>query len=731
MTQCGPGVPWINFGKNINFTPFQTCQPSNLDELIAAVQRAESFQLHAHGFGSKWSFSNCAITPDFMIDTTGLPQGFVDANNAVQKALLPGADPDLLAHFYGGTTIANVNTNLDGFRSANHQAGLGMKTMPASSTMTIAGAISTASHGSDMWLPPLADTIMAIHLVGAGGTQYWIESSSPITDPALISEYVAPGIQPSNIIYNDSIFESVLVSVGAMGIIYSVVIGVRDQYGLVETVTLSDWQTFKATSSLPFDANTRFLVVLVDPYPDANGVNPCLIQTRTETTVSAAKGFPSPGSGDVAGTFTNMISDMRWAEPLPNSNGDQVAALAQDLQNQGADTLSIAQAVINFILGKGDTTLWEILTQYYSKIMTAWTPVEECGDVAYKVMDQGMRGDPGSNQLGGDSIEITFEGPVARDGSLPFVPFVDAVITALKANESTVLAGWLNARFTGKSRAALGMQQLWDRCCSVEISTLPNIQGLPDLLSSFVDMGYQMGGKPHWGQRNDGLVTRGNATIYPRLPEWRQAYARLSDNLQRRTFENLFTTQWQLTTPSIDVIAVSPSSYSFGNVMVGNPATTSIVVTNDSFVGLVTSWGLLQPGGVFSVNAPPEGGVIMLPGQSITIWVTVTPTAKGPTQNQLVISTPDVDYLHDPQVPLSANGIPAHPVVPDVVGDSTADAESAISDAGGIPSVKYRVDRTCNNIGQVITQSPPGGASMSPREVITITVGMTPPHGCP
>jgi FAD binding domain/PASTA domain len=728
MAQCGPGAQWVNFGKNINFTPFQTCQPSNLDELVAAVQRAESFGFHAHGFGSKWSFSDCAITSDFMIDTTGLPQGFVDPNKAIQKALLPDLDPDLFAHFYGGTTIANVNSQLDGFRSAKHQAGLGLITMPASSTMTIAGAISTGSHGSDMWLSPLADTIAAIHLVGAGGTQFWIERNNPITDRALISEYVAPGIQQGNIIYDSSIFESVLVSVGVMGIIYSLVINVRDQYGLEESILLSDWQSFK-TSPVLFDRTARFLTVIVDPYPDANGLNPCLIQTRIEASISAAESLPKPGSGDVAGAFKHMISDMVSAEWLPGSNAWQASDLAQNLENQGADTLTIAQAVINFVLGKADETLWGILTQDYSGIMTAWSPPGSCGDVAYKVMDQGLRGDPGSNQLGGDSIEITLPGPNDRDGSLPFVEFVEAAINAINAAKNTVLAGWFNLRFTGPTSAALGMQQ-WDRCCSVELSTLPNIQGLPDLLSSLIDMGYKMGGKPHWGQRNDGLVSRGNATIYPRLPEWRTAYARLSDNRQRLTFENRFSTQWQLTTPSVDVIAVSPTSFSFGRVPLVAPATTSIAITNNSFMGLAITWGLLQPGGVFSVNAPPEGGMVLTPGQSFTVWVTAAPTVAGPVQNTLVISTPDVSYVDNPQVPLSAIGV-AEPVVPDVVGDLASDAVSAIQAAGLASNVRYRIDQTCNNINSVMTQSPHGGARATPGEVVTITVGLTPPHGCP
>ena len=153
-------------------------------------QQAESTPLHphVHAFGSKWSFNDSPTTPDFMIDATGLT-GPVNPGNAVQRALLPSAgDPDLLYHVLGGTTIRDLNSELDGFKQNGQARPLGLITMPASSTMTIAGAISTGSHGTDPWLPPLTDTVAAIHLVGAGGSQFWIEPSAPITYPDLISE---------------------------------------------------------------------------------------------------------------------------------------------------------------------------------------------------------------------------------------------------------------------------------------------------------------------------------------------------------------------------------------------------------------------------------------------------------------------------------------------------------------------------------------------------------------
>jgi hypothetical protein len=499
-----------------------------------------------------------------MIDVTGLT-GAVSPGNAVQRALLPSAgDPDLLYHVLGGTTIRDLNSELDGFTKGGQARPLGLITMPASSTMTIAGAISTGSHGTDPWLPPLADTVAAIHLIGAGSAQFWIEPSAPITSPNLIGQLVAPGIQPGNIIYDDNVFDSVLVSVGAMGVIYSLVLRVRDQYGLIENESLTNWQAFKA-SALQYLKNPgpyRAIGVIVDPYPDVNGANPCLLQLRQEASVSAATAVGTCKAGDVTGAFAGMLISLFEADPV--GYGGAAFALGtslvlSNLVTGQPDFLTIAQRVINFVLTAPNAAqLQPSMSSHYSDIMTAWSPPGNCGGVAYQVMDQGTRGAPGS-QIGGDSIEITFEALDAND-NLPFIEFVDAAINSISAATNTVLVGWFSLRFTMGTRAAIGMQQ-WPRSCSVEFSTLPDIHGLPDLLSSLLDIGYSLGGKPHWGQRTDGLVTHGNGTIYPRLSEWRSAYALLSDNFQQRTFENDFSKRWELTTPNVSIMNVSPDPH--------------------------------------------------------------------------------------------------------------------------------------------------------------------------
>src|SRR5207247_157927 len=50
-----------------------------------------------------------------------------------------------------------------------------METLGGAGGQTIVGAISTGTHGGDVHLPPIGDSVQAIHLVGTEGRQYWIE----------------------------------------------------------------------------------------------------------------------------------------------------------------------------------------------------------------------------------------------------------------------------------------------------------------------------------------------------------------------------------------------------------------------------------------------------------------------------------------------------------------------------------------------------------------------------
>ena len=91
---------------------------------------------------------------------------------------------------------------------------------------------------------PIPDMVRAIHLVGPGGVQHWIEPrDDPITNRDAVSAVLdLPG---ENVHYDDDWFNSALVGVGSLGVVYSLIVEVDDQYDLRSQVEALDWEAVK------------------------------------------------------------------------------------------------------------------------------------------------------------------------------------------------------------------------------------------------------------------------------------------------------------------------------------------------------------------------------------------------------------------------------------------------------------------------------------------------------
>jgi FAD binding domain len=557
VAMCSLNTVWQNMPQTQAMTPLLTCIPGSAEDIVAAVQNAEANSRHVHAVGSGWSFSDCAIGSDpgtlCFIKTNTLNNPI----QTVQKALLSSAgDPALVYHVQAGITIHDLYTNLDNFvdPATGKPRPLGLITMGGASGQTIAGAVSTGTHGGDLYLPPLADTVLAIHLIGAGGTQYWIEPSQGITNPALLQQFVVPNIDPRNIIYDDETFDACLVSFGCMGVIYAVVLKVRDQYNLVETTTSTTWQAFMRTLPGPLnDASSRFLQLAVDPYTNG-GTNTCLVMTRVE---SGGTGCTC-AQGNVNGAVASLIEDLFAANPIDaiKVGGEELL----NLINNNSAFNSINAALVNLVntILSSAPSLRSVLTSDYGKVMSAVWPPGTCGGKSYCVMDTNLRKSGSNSQPPSPpstpsySLEVFFPAMDNPPGDFAWVNFVNSVISAVNNATSTFLVGYIGIRFMQQTRACLGMQQ-WPMTCSIEISTLAGVQGEQALLTTILNLALQAGGNPHWGQMLDpeslpGAV-QGNGNRYSRYQAWRQIYGKLSNNFTTRTFENGLSTRWQLTTP--------------------------------------------------------------------------------------------------------------------------------------------------------------------------------------
>lgn len=405
------------------------CYPDSLEELVAIVQEAEQLGRHVRAVGSHWSNSDVAVTSDYFVETHKLNREVAGVLSATPP-ILCGSRANLV-HVEAGITLGDLIIMLD-------KRNLALSVLGGSSGQTLAGAISTSVHGADFRLGPISDYVRAIHLVGPGGVQHWIERSAGITDRAELSK--ALGIAEANIHQDDDWFNSVVVSVGSMGIIYALIMEVEPQYDVVEDCEWLTWTAVRARLAQgapgnPFDiADNRAVNVIVNPFTEPDGTRPCFLITR-----KAQK------------PATQAYSE-GW-----------------NLFNEGWFLQGVAPALIGAWeldpkLG-GLVSMHEFVTTRFRERYPQRPPGPAKKGFAHTITTS-----PGTPALRGLALEIAFD--ATNDAYLNFVDEAGEILKAAYRDHNLGLAGWFSLRFVGHSDAYLSPQNRSDRTCTVEFAAL-------------------------------------------------------------------------------------------------------------------------------------------------------------------------------------------------------------------------------------------------------------------
>jgi L-gulono-1,4-lactone dehydrogenase len=151
MKQTAGPRQWRNWAGTVTATPAQWAQPRSEAEIAAAVKDAAAARLQVRALGSGHSFTPVAATDGLAIDLS-LWTG------------ITAADPQTgLVTVRSGTTLRALNAVLDEF-------GLAMANLGDIDAQTIAGALSTGTHGTGARLGGLATQVEALDLVLADGS---------------------------------------------------------------------------------------------------------------------------------------------------------------------------------------------------------------------------------------------------------------------------------------------------------------------------------------------------------------------------------------------------------------------------------------------------------------------------------------------------------------------------------------------------------------------------------
>jgi hypothetical protein len=494
---------WVNWPSNHHANPAGHLRPDSLEELVNIVQEAERLGRGVRAVGSTWSNSDVAVSPGYVVETDNLAALLTDVLSTSLNATGSGM---LLVHVEAGIKLYKLNELLDA-------RDLALKTLGGSTGQSLAGALSTSVHGMDIDRGPLPEMIRAMHLVGPGGVQHWIEpSSNAITERNALRN--ALGLADENIHYDDDWFYSVLVSMGSMGIIYSLIVEVDPQYDLVELKEALDWTDTKGKlqggPGDPFVGN-RGVQVVLNPYPNGDGSRGCYLTTRKQDTATTKRKGPNL-SPLIALLSPGLVAGWR----LNKSTVDEDIINLTNLQH-----------------GVGSARGW-------AHSMTGG-------------------GDPGP--VKGLTVEVIFDATTTR-----YLDFVDAALEIIRKayyDEHPGLAylGWISLRFQGRSRmnAYLSLQHGSKRTCTAEFAAFwrqPDVPGVwedtPVLLARIEAEGRKFGGIQHWGM--NAAIDAGDVTrAYPRLDTWRRVRWALTRGGTITTFDSDFTRRCGLSDPPVFV----------------------------------------------------------------------------------------------------------------------------------------------------------------------------------
>ena len=168
---------WRNWAGNQKASPLSIDTPRDVGELAALVASAADLGQKVKAVGSGHSFTSAAATNGRMVRLENL-RGILHIDRASSQVTV-GA----------GTRLSDLNTLL-------HAEGLALANLGDIAYQTVAGAISTSTHGTGKALTGLAGQVVAMKLINGQGQI--IECSKSV---------------------NSQIFDVARVSVGALGII--------------------------------------------------------------------------------------------------------------------------------------------------------------------------------------------------------------------------------------------------------------------------------------------------------------------------------------------------------------------------------------------------------------------------------------------------------------------------------------------------------------------------------
>jgi FAD/FMN-containing dehydrogenase len=458
---------WRNCIGSLSAQPLKIFRPASLDELRSVMQQAARDRCCVRAVGSGHTFTDIAVTTDYLIETSGLNQAIA----LETEVLRDGVETEMLFETECGVLIRKLNELL-------WDAGLAMINLGGYDGQTVMGILSTSTHGSGIEFGPITDFVQSFTVVGEGGVVRRIEPRDGVTDPARWLQK-HPDIV---LIQDDDWFRAMQVGIGCLGVVYSVILRAMPRYKMLERRTVSAWSQVKSDlQNGQTLKDNRHYEVLVNPYK-TNGDFTCLITTRNIVDSSKRSDMARPFRNFLieffagAPTAARVLSDLIEAAPkiLPGLIDGGMKALERDYVDRSYRVFNIGAA--------------NYAPAYGSEI---GVPIDRVVEATERILD-----------ICANSVRIG----------------------------QAYLTSPFSLRFVKASAAFMSMMYERDTCM-IELISLDQTTGGRELFKRIENDLYSLGGRPHWGLLNflngsNGLIER----LYPAYPKWKAIHDQLNAN---------------------------------------------------------------------------------------------------------------------------------------------------------------------------------------------------------
>jgi FAD/FMN-containing dehydrogenase len=495
----GPGLKfrvrtaWRNHTGNQGCDPLQRRRPRSLEQLVELVQEAEKRGVPVRAVGSGHSWSDAALTGGFLVEPEGLANPL-----AVEIDLLrEGVDATRLARCEAGMRLRALNDHLA--REGHPAGGRALLQMGGYDAQTVAGVVSTSTHGSGIGLGPICDFVRSLDLVASDGRVYRIEPSDGPTD----KQAYRRRHPDRELCQNDHWFNAARVGIGCLGVIYAVTFEVCPAYFLLERRELRRWGEVRqqlATTEAP--KGHRHYEVYISPYRLGDD-DWCLVTTRDLT--------DGPGRS-WRDRHRNTLPELAARVPLTAA----LLNLVSDLR----------PSLVPRLL---DGALRLLRDSVYA-------------ERSFNVLNIGT-----ANLLPAYSSEIGV--PFTAEGKhLAAIECIREIADLHRRVGSVYHTSPISLRFVKASTAYLSMMEGHDTMM-IELIQMTRTEGGFELLAAYEAALYELDGRPHWGQVNSltgahDLLPR----LYPRLDDWRRVHAELNPS---RVFDSPFSKRVGLSRPGV------------------------------------------------------------------------------------------------------------------------------------------------------------------------------------